>query len=320
MKADFGYTLTWFGTDMDTSEKRVHLSRLLKVLTSWNFRQVQVPGDGNCLFTSVALHLQSISQLPTLPLRSTVESLGINISTDSVEQIAAKLRKAVVAEWLGDHFSLYTGFLTFSQLEQEAQRFLRSGEFAGELGDLVVAALSNVLHSSIVLFTSIPNLPILVITPSHESMDNPQPIHLTFTQHGAGHYDLATYHEHQQSPGNSQNEQCEPKKCTCGRKKQSGAACTSTLNKYTCRCPCYNSERACIELCKCKNCQNPFGVVKVDQKPIGARRKRRHHDVQHIPIRGIKTSKYMDESRVEYSIGSPTDFERLLVLSISCYH
>lgn len=42
MKADFGHSLTWFGTDMDTSEKTEHLSRLSDVLTSWNFQQIQV--------------------------------------------------------------------------------------------------------------------------------------------------------------------------------------------------------------------------------------------------------------------------------------
>lgn len=171
------------------------------------------------------------------------------------------------------------------------------------------------LHSPIVLFTSIPNLPILVITPSHEPMDNPQPIHLTFLQHGPGHYDLATYREYQPPPAESLQDN---QKCTCGRKK-SGAACTSILNKYTCRCPCYNSMTACTELCRCKNCENPFGFVKVDEKQVGVRRKRRHHEAQHIPIRGIKTSKYMDETSIEYSIGSPTNLEYLLVLSILHY-
>ena len=235
MKADFGYSLTYIGTGMDTSEKNVHLSRLSDVLMSWNFRKVEVPEDGNCLFTSVALHLQSIS--PTTPLNSILENLGINVAKDSIERIAYLLRQAVVAEWLGDHFTEYAGFLAFSQLELEAQRFLRSGEFAGDVGDLVITALCNVLHSPIVLFTSIPNLPILVVTPSHEPMDNPQPIHLTFTQHGAGHYDLASYRDSFPCPD---SEQCaEPSKCSCGRKRQSGTACTSVLNKYTCRCPCY---------------------------------------------------------------------------------
>lgn len=133
-------------------------------------------------------------------------------------------------------------------------------------------------------------MPILVITPSHEPMDNPQPI---FLQHGPGHYDLAIYNE--QPPTAD-----EPKKCTCGRKKQSGAACTSVLNKYTCRCPCM-LQRPCTELFKCKNCQNPFGVLQAGEKQVGVTRKRRRQEAEHIPIRGVKTHKYMKESEVEYS-------------------
>lgn len=57
-------------------------------------------------------------------------------------------------------------------------------------------------------------------TPSHEAMT--QPIHLTFTQYGPGHYDMASlqkyktcllHHDYDPSP-------TEERKCTCGRKKQ----------------------------------------------------------------------------------------------------
>jgi hypothetical protein len=95
--------------------------------------------------------LSSISQSDASSTSSL--RLGINLSADSVEEIAAQLRRAVVEEWLGDYYSEYTRFLAFSQLEQEAQRFLRSGEFAGDVGDLVIVAWSNVFHSPIVFFT-----------------------------------------------------------------------------------------------------------------------------------------------------------------------
>ena len=74
---------------------------------------------------------------------------------------------------------LYTlrQYIHHFQLEHEAACFLDNGEFTGELGDLVIAALSNVLQSPIVVFTSIQYLPVLVITPSHHVMNNPSPIH-----------------------------------------------------------------------------------------------------------------------------------------------
>lgn len=319
MKAKFGCSLCWFGTDLDTSDRSAHKGRLSNALASWNFRQVEVPGDGNCLFTAVALHLQLIGQEPASPLHPILERLGIDVSSDSVQHIAKLLRRAVVTEWLGEHSTEYTGFLASAQLEKEAQTFLNSGEFAGELGDLVVSALSNVLQSPIVLFTSIANLPILVVTPSHTIMENPQPIHLSFTQYGPGHYDMAIYQDSNSSAAASQDIQ-ESHQCTCGRKKNlSGAACTTIMNKYASRCPCYNEKRSCTESCKCKNCKNPFGCFRKDSPMIGNKRKRRHHDTQQFPIRGVKSTKFMEDSKIEYGVGSPTTFERLLVFSIIHY-
>ena len=178
-KEKFGFSCS---TNLDTGGKEAHAQRLSDVLTSWNFRKVEVPGDGNCLFTAVALHLQSVSEVPESPLNSIMERLGINRS-DSIHRIVELLRQAVVAEWLGEYSHEYTSFLAPAQLEREAERFLLSGEFSGDLGDLVVTALSNVLHSPIILFTSIDNLPLLVVTPTNTIMENPQPIHLTFTQY-----------------------------------------------------------------------------------------------------------------------------------------
>lgn len=44
--------------------------------------------------------------------------------------------------------------------------FLESGHFEGELGDLMVLTLANVLNIPIVLFTSVPNMPVLCVTPA----------------------------------------------------------------------------------------------------------------------------------------------------------
>ena len=54
-----------------------------------------------------------------------------------------------MAEWLGDHSQEYQSFLTRAQLVGEAHRFLENGEFAGELGDLVLTGLANVLQESL---------------------------------------------------------------------------------------------------------------------------------------------------------------------------
>ena len=215
MEENFGYALMWGEPSSETIDN-MHSERLENVLASWNFQQVKIPGDGNCLFASVALHLQTV--LPSLnsshPLQAIIDSLEIAITpTTTLESIILSLRKSVVNEWLGEHSQYYSRFLTLAQLENEAACFLESGEFAGELGDLVIAALSNVLQSPIVVFTSIHHLPVLVITPSHQAMINPSPIYLTYNQEGPGHY---VHCDELLERGETQN-----KSCTCGRKAQS---------------------------------------------------------------------------------------------------
>lgn len=205
------------------------------------------------------------------------------------------------------------------QLEHEAARFLDNGEFTGELGDLVIAALSNVLQSPIVVFTSIQNLPVLVITPSHHVMNNPSPIHLAYCHDGPGHYDLAVH-----CSDTSDKDQSQHKRCTCGRKNPQsiGAACTTVLKKYASRCPCYNSRQACTDLCKCKNCANEFGMAStIGTTAIvkGVKRNCRQQESQKHPIRGVKTIKYLEKCEVDYYIGALTTFEKLLLLAIMHY-
>ena len=69
--------------------------------------------------------------------------------------------------------------------------FLASGIFEGDLGDLMVLTIANILHCPITLFTSINDMPIICITPTVETMDTTHPLFLTFIQSGSGHYDYA---------------------------------------------------------------------------------------------------------------------------------
>ena len=67
------------------------------------------------------------------------------------------------------------------------------------------------------------------------------------------------------------------KGCICGKKVVKGSPCSFSITQYTCRCPCYNTQRACRNECRCKGCSNPFGVKpRIQQKTkIGQKRKKR---------------------------------------------
>ena len=81
-------------------------------------------------------------------------------------------------EWLGEHSQCYQTFMTEGQLRIQAKEFLHDGAYSSDIGDLAIAALSNMLQSPLVLFTSRPNQPLHIQHPSNSPMINPHPIYI----------------------------------------------------------------------------------------------------------------------------------------------
>ncbi len=76
----------------------------------------------------------------------------------------------------------------FCSVVQEADKYLQSGFYSGELGDTMVLAISNALKLVIIVLSSIlSDHPIINISP--RAVTNPTPIYLAFNQYGTGHYD-----------------------------------------------------------------------------------------------------------------------------------
>ena len=107
-------------------ERQTHEDLLDSVLRSWNFERITVHGDGDCLFTSVAMNIKHLCQLGTESLCNILKHLSIDPNTQSIPEIVSILRKAVVNEWLGENTGDYQSFLTSDQLQEQAQAFLNS--------------------------------------------------------------------------------------------------------------------------------------------------------------------------------------------------
>ena len=91
-------------------ERQTHEDRLDSVLRSWNFERITVPGDGDCLFTSVAMNIKHFSQLGNESLCNILKDLSIDPNIQSIPGIVSILRKAVVDEWLGENTGDYQSF------------------------------------------------------------------------------------------------------------------------------------------------------------------------------------------------------------------
>ena len=112
-------------------------------------------------------------------LEQIVSKIGINVQ-ESLAQIASGLRKCVVKEWLGEQSQSYQVFMSEGQLQSQAEEFLQDGAYSLDIGDLAIAALSNMLQTPLILFTSRPNQPLHIQYPTNSPMLNPNPICLAY--------------------------------------------------------------------------------------------------------------------------------------------
>ena len=109
------------------------------LLNSWNLKRVAVPGDGNCLFTSIAFSLiQSGDTLTTECLLA----LGVPVDhTQDLNYIQKLLRVKMVEEWNANH-EHHQGFIT-TDITTLAHEYFQSDQFSGCAGDLMVLTLAN---------------------------------------------------------------------------------------------------------------------------------------------------------------------------------
>jgi hypothetical protein len=278
----------------DSDEKR-----LLDVLSSWNLQKVQVAGDGNCLFTAVACNLLHLISNGDVGILHTLSSLGADTENLTLSYLRQFLRKIMVDEWISNT-CYYQSFVTVDLLLY-AESYLTSGEFGGDVGDLMVLTLANVLNYPITIFTSIPDMPLLCITPQNGGPGaSCLPLFLTFNQNGPGHYDYAV---HIDSLLKCPREKV--LKCTCGRKRgYKGKACSTP------RCKCVTSSTGCTSLCSCKCCTNSHGI----RPPCSGKRNRVNYDNSIAqPLAGSSVASFMAATGEEVTTGYFTLFEDVLL-------
>ena len=283
-----------FTANEDVSDDEIRLDQLLR---SWHQSRQKIPRDGNCLFFSVAHNLKLQIERGNSELEQILANVGIHVY-DSVTQMACSLRKGVVKEWLGEHSKDYEIFLSAGQLHSQAEEFLQDGVYSSDVGDLAIAALSNVLQIPLVVFTSRPHQPLHVQHPTHYPMVYPHPVHLAYLHLGPGHYDAVIPDDADKNEGMASTtvtSSASSTQCNYGRKSTARNSCSFSLMHYKCRCPCYNSKQPCTNYCKCKGCTNTFGVKPaIETVKAGQKRKRTAHDGQAIPLKGKKTICFME--------------------------
>ena len=161
-------------------------------LASFGLERVETPENGDCLFHAVLFSV--INQVPEAHEHLCNVGLTTQNATDNIQQ----LRKLMVQEWMlnKQRYKNYLDENKREEFEQNSERYLKCGEYAGDFGDLMITAIANVLSLPIVVFTSTPIFPVITITPTslkYNIKSENKMLTLAFRPSGSGHYSGVVY-------------------------------------------------------------------------------------------------------------------------------
>ena len=175
----------------DKNYEQNQTSSIFGIAARYGMEIVLMPKDGNCLLRAVAFTISQrfSTYAPTLSTCQHYVDLGIN--QDSTIDDITKILRSLMTNELRRNKNAYLPFLqniTNEQYDKFVVMFEQPGVFAGDFGDLMVRALSNVLKIPLILLTDIENYSVIAVTPEEfdETNDN---IFIAYTTNGPGHYD-----------------------------------------------------------------------------------------------------------------------------------
>lgn len=127
------YIATIKSVTIKSKQQPRSLQQLENVLSSWSFKRVAVPGDGNCLFTAVGLVIIQCIQSGEETIRHRLSSLGRTADKlYDTDTITTALQTNMVREWM-ENFDYYQGFVT-TDITAVGHEYLQSGSSLVTLG------------------------------------------------------------------------------------------------------------------------------------------------------------------------------------------
>ena len=178
--------------------------------------------DGDCCFRAVARNIFRITSTGEID-RHVVEHLReLGLFKPSEDSLVTKLRELTVSECSGENRQHYKcALLANVNFEKEIEKLSQPGYFTGNLGDFMVNAMANVLKTSIEIFSSMEDYPVIPIAPRQQLHGMPQLL-LSFNAAGS-HYDYVC----------RENDLSEPEEKTSEEKKekQGKVFCSRRVNR-----------------------------------------------------------------------------------------
>ena len=173
-----------FSMNRDTDEHDKHIDSILK---SWSMSREHITKDGDCCFRAVARNVSKLTATEGLSSQAYKHLANLGLVNLDKESLRDSLRVLTISEWLGENRPHYESFLRTDNFDAEVKRFTHKGYFTGELGNLMVLAMANVLKMPIVIFSLLENYPTIPILPHGQLNDMPTLL-VSFNAAGCGHY------------------------------------------------------------------------------------------------------------------------------------
>lgn len=308
-----------FSTDRDTNE---HDERIDNILKGWSMSREHIAKDGDCCFREVARNVYKLTETRGRNIHAYEHLAHLGLVNLSEESLSNRLRALTVSEWSGENRQQYESFLTTDNFDEEVMRFTHKGYFTGELGNLMVLAMANVLKMPIVIFSSLENYPTIPILPRRQLNDMPT-LFVSFNAAGCGHYDYVFMENVQSMPEKQQEKKTNEKNskrpevsCSCGVSRKSQGPlpniCNNVIGSYSSRCKCLKARVGCDGNCTCRGCSNPFGQRQNAAAEMKcAPRKRRKFDIQNSSK--LKSQAYLEAKGEPLRDGALTKEEFFLL-------
>ncbi|KAJ7386187.1 hypothetical protein OS493_010580 [Desmophyllum pertusum] len=227
-----------------------NITKLDPFISGLGFQILSVPKDRDCLFTSIILQLEQMAPLSdSNELSAFMERLGLG---NTLLEKVLFLRGKLVEEWLRNK-SEYQKFLVDTELEDVATEYRNSGVFTGQMGNMMLLGLANVLQMSFVVFTSMEHFSVMPVSPRTRPIIA-TPIYLAFNHAGPGHYDAVVICESTASTGLPDPEPVHDKPlkmcgCRCGKGAAQKRSVDGSLKLFCVQIP--GERRVCLPLFSC---------------------------------------------------------------------
>ncbi|KAI8510775.1 hypothetical protein Bbelb_116910 [Branchiostoma belcheri] len=295
-------------------EKDENESQLDENLAALGMVRVPSEADGSCLFMSVSFQLMQLLSDGHIGTKicSHLSKLFPDLFPDGQpicdidqETLAIRLRAAMVDEWLNNE-DVYKEFVPDVNFQTEALQYLRRDVFDGDMGDMMVLALANVLNIAIILVTPQQAIPLVPVFPP-DVLDKQACMYLAFDKDRM-HFDSTTESTLNNMPEpdtdsvvtDSGTTLRPMSSCSCGvNDKTPRKRCHSSETvdiKYKSRCPCSRQGQPCGVSCRCKGCTNSYGQrISSPMQGVTVKRAKRSRSQEWMASKPSHSNDYMQK-------------------------